>query len=159
MIFHDLLKRFFAFCLPQSRLSLSMVHRRMRGFGSVSSARRLVLSETRFSTFGMTILSKRITDRFLREISRRAVRCSRSGYRWPAADQLRRDAGSRVALASQQGGNVGFPLIFVKERPRLGPMLTAAMPMEDPMLRWGKTLIALVMAMPVAVSAQTADKP
>src|SRR3981189_20041 len=40
-------------------------------------------------------------------------------------------------------------------------MLTAAMPMEDPMLRWGKTLIALalMMAMPVAVSAQTADKP
>src|SRR3981189_2843931 len=154
MIFHDLLKRFFAFCLPQSRLSLSMVHRQMRGFGSVSSARRMVLSETRFSTFG-------ITDRFLRKISRRAVRCSRSGYRWPAADQLRRDAGSRVALASQQGGNVGFPLIFVKERPRLGPMLTAAMPMEDPMLRWGKTLIALalMMAMPVAVSAQTADKP
>src|SRR5216117_1312722 len=33
--------------------------------------------------------------------------------------------------------------------------------MEDLMFRWGKTLIALalMMAMPVAVSAQTADKP
>src|SRR5258708_37480542 len=40
-------------------------------------------------------------------------------------------------------------------------MLMAAMPMEDLMFRCGKNLIALVMvmAMPVAVSAQTADKP
>src|SRR5260370_20618181 len=40
-------------------------------------------------------------------------------------------------------------------------MLTVVMPMEDLMFRWDKTLIALalMMAMPVAVSAQTADKP
>src|SRR5437868_5558596 len=40
-------------------------------------------------------------------------------------------------------------------------MLAVSMPMEDMMFRWGKALIALalMMAMPVVVSAQTADKP
>src|SRR5712672_2059415 len=54
-----------------------------------------------------------------------------------------------------------LPLIFVKGRPRLRPKFTVAVPKEDLMFRWGKTLIALalMMAMPVAVSAQTADKP
>ena len=52
-------------------------------------------------------------------------------------------------------------MIFIKERPCLGPMLAAMSPKEGVMFRCGKTLIALVMAMamPVAVSAQTADKP
>src|SRR5260370_2477162 len=40
-------------------------------------------------------------------------------------------------------------------------MLTVVMPMEDLMFRWDKTLIALalMMARPVPVTAQTADKP
>jgi Protein of unknown function (DUF3300) len=52
-------------------------------------------------------------------------------------------------------------LIFIKERPRLGLMLAAMSPRRDVMFRCGKTLIALalLMATPVAVSAQTADNP
>jgi hypothetical protein len=63
----------------------------------------------------------------------------------PAIDLLRPDTCGHAALAPQQSDAVGS-LIFIKERTRLG---------------CGKTLItlALLMANPVAVSAQTADNP
>src|SRR3954453_23079549 len=113
--------------------------------------------------------SRRITARFPQKTECPVVPCSRSSCRlhseaWRQLSRKARrpvrDRWMRLLLRCSNAALL-FSLISINERPRSGSKFGAMTPTEGMMFPCGRTIIALALlvAIPVGASAQTADKP